>query len=206
VKNPIFKNSDFDYIMFVDTETYRAQKIILDRSHWEVIVIDSKIEGKLQAKEIKINPEKFLKEYDFSIYIDGSFSQINDANLLVESSRYTYQMCSHPRRNCLYEEAAVCHKQGLDDTSVIGRQINKYKNDGYPTSNGLCMGGIIARKHNRKTKRINQAWWCEIQKGSIRDQLSINYVLWKLNENIGISDYEESVKNIFRIHQHTPKT
>jgi len=202
VKTPVFKNDDFDYIMFLDSETFEAQKPFLKDVHWEIVIVNDFSDGNLKAKDIKINPEKYLGKYDFSIYVDGSFCQINDLNLLARGSRYSYVMCGHPRRNCLYEEAIICTKQRLDCSVLIGEQIQRYKLEGYPADNGLLMGGIIARKHNRKSKRINRAWWKEIENGSVRDQLSINYVLWKLGEKIGISDYENDIKNIFKLHKH----
>ena len=36
----------------------------------------------------------------------------------------------------------------------------------------------------------------------MRDQLSINYVLWKLKENIGFSDYDGDIDKIFKIQPH----
>jgi hypothetical protein len=38
---------------------------------------------------------------------------------------------------------------------------------------------IIIRKGKEFVKRLMEEWWQEIKKNSHRDQLSINYVIWK---------------------------
>jgi hypothetical protein len=112
-------------------------------------------------------------------------------------------MCKHPRRVCAYKEATVCINQRIDSPERIKSQIDRYKSEGFPQDYGLVMGGIISRVHNKKAKRINYAWWNEIVNGSRRDQLSINYVLWKLNEEVGVSDYEGNINSVFEIKAHT---
>lgn len=205
VKTPIFRNEDFDYVLFLDQDTYDAQRRHLDDCGWMLMITDSDGDGKMKAKDIKINPEKYLSGYEFSIYVDGSFSQVDDANLLTQDSKHTYNMCLHPRRNCAYNEALICQKQLLDNEDTIGEQMGRYLKAGYPKNNGLIMGGIIARKHNRKSKQINRAWWKEIKYGSIRDQLSFNYVIWKLKESIGTVDYEGNIEDVFMLHPHFEK-
>ena len=39
---------------------------------------------------------------------------------------------------------------------------------------------MILRRHTDAIRRLNEAWWNEIVRGSRRDQLSFNYVAWKL--------------------------
>jgi hypothetical protein len=206
LKNPIFKNDGYDYVLFTDEETYKAQSLSKN-NFWKINVIPN-IVGKESAyhtsKDIKINPEKYLLEYESSIYIDGSFSQIGDVNVFLNESDNTYQMCRHPRRICAYEEFLICVKQKLGDINKTSVQFDRYEKEGFPKDFGLCMGGIIARTHNEKSKRINSLWWEEILKGSMRDQLSIPYVLWKLGEEIGFSDFEPNgIDQIFKLHSHS---
>jgi hypothetical protein len=39
---------------------------------------------------------------------------------------------------------------------------------------------VILRRHTDAIRHLNEAWWNEIVRGSRRDQLSFNYVAWKL--------------------------
>lgn len=204
LKPPKFVNDGYDYVLFTDEYTIKEQQIS-KKGRFKVIVIEGIQNVKdafMKSKDIKINPEKYLPEYQSSIYIDGSFEQIGDVNEFLRDSKNTYQMCCHPRRDCAYDEAEVCMRQRLGNSTKIPSQMSEYQAEGFPINFGLCMGGIIARTHNKKAKRINLAWWNEVSRKSTRDQLSINYVLWKLNEKIGLSDYENRISSIFRNHKH----
>jgi hypothetical protein len=86
----------------------------------------------------------------------------------------------HPDRNCIYAEAEFCIARKKDDPAVIESQMKRYKQDRYPANSGLVAGGIIFRKHCASTAELNESWWCEICRGSRRDQLSANYVMDKL--------------------------
>ena len=50
----------------------------------------------------------------------------------------------------------------------------------YPLNNGLRSGFLIVRRHTPKIAKFNELWWNEVDRGSVRDQLSIDYALWKL--------------------------
>lgn len=91
----------------------------------------------------------------------------------------------HPIRNCLYEEARVCKKYRLDYPDVIDKQIAKVEREGYPKNYGLHEGNIILKKHTDIVKEFGSHVWKEIENGSHRDQLSLDYVAWKLGLKIG---------------------
>ena len=204
LKRPKYINEDYDYVLFTDEITLEAQKFRSDSIFKIKVMPDIKNHKDrfIKSKDIKINPEKYLSEYDSSIYVDGSFVQVGNIEDFLCQSKHTYQMCYHPRRICVYEEAEVCARQKLGNMNRLEMQINRYKAEGFPRDYGLCMGGIIARTHNKKSKRINSAWWDEISVGSTRDQLSIPYVLWKLKEEIGLSPYDNGIDSVFKLNPH----
>ena len=204
LKRPKYINDDYDYVMFTDSNTFLKQKFRND-SVWRFVVlknIENEKEGQIVAKDIKINCHKYLSDYKKSIYIDGSFTQIDDANKIWSYSKHTYFMCKHPRRDCAFKEAEICSKQRLGNMKRLEMQMSKYQKESYPKKNGLYMGGIIARHHNSKAKKINEYWWNEITNFSMRDQLSINYVLWKLKQKIGSHPYDYGIDSIFKVNKH----
>ena len=83
--------------------------------------------------------------------------------------------------------------------------MKKYRDENFPKQFGLVQTGIIARENNNRTKEFCKNWWNELERGSKRDQLSFNYVLWKdkdikvktINPNIFQSEY-------FQLFNHTP--
>ena len=63
---------------------------------------------------IKINPDKFLGDYDICIWVDS--------NLIIRKSldefceRFNSDLCvtRHPQRDCIYEESTAIVKYGKD--------------------------------------------------------------------------------------------
>jgi hypothetical protein len=89
-------------------------------------------------------------------------------------------------RDCIYKEYESIMSMGRtsgkykDDPTVMERQIERYRREGYPSGNGLVFASVLIRCHNDPVIiRTMEHWWREIEKGSRRDQLSFNYVIWK---------------------------
>ena len=61
-------------------------------------------------------------------------------------------------------------------------QIERYVSEGFPLDYGLLECNVIAADlHSRLGRRIFSNWWDEfLASGSMRDQLALPYVLWKL--------------------------
>ena len=133
------------------------------------------------AKIYKVLPQQFL-DCEYSLWIDASITLLVPLQNLIDRflRDSDIAMFKHYKRNCIYDEAKVCRKMKLDDPEIIDRQMEKYKKEGYPAKNGLNEGTIILRRHTKKIEEFNNLWWSEISSGSRRDQLSLNYCLWKL--------------------------
>lgn len=121
----------------------------------------------------KILPHLYI-ESDFSIYHDANIRLLKTPEELVETylKEYDIALFKHPTRDCLYDEALVCAKMGLDDPETIIEQVKAYENDGYGKHKGLCECGIILRRHTPKVKELNEAWWAHYCRYSRRDQIS----------------------------------
>ena len=90
-------------------------------------------------------------------------------------------------------EAAVCRARRLDSARVIDRQMARYRQAGFPAWYGLNHAAVILRRHSAAMKNFNQQWWQEICPGSRRDQLSFNYVLWKVG--LPIAEFPLSIQD-----------
>lgn len=157
------------------------------------------------AKIFKMLPHIFLKDYEYTIWIDGN---IILSPQFMELFKYLEQgdiaLFKHPHRDCMYIEAAACVKRNKDNHYVIKTQVKQYHKEGYPGHNGLNTAGVIFRRNkSENVKKLNNAWWEEIQKFSRRDQLSFNYVLWKNKLNVVTIDlpYETGNRH-FKIDKH----
>lgn len=175
-----FINNNLDCICFTDEER-------IDSNGWHYICVYFKYrDPRRLAKIFKILPHKFIFKYDCSLWIDANVMLKKDVLDLIDThlppEGVGLSFFQHPKRNCIYSEAVECKKWGKDRDEVIDLQVSKYINDGYPPENGLIRGGFIFRRHNNANViKIMEHWWDEIDKNSVRDQLSFNFCAWKFN-------------------------
>jgi alkaline ceramidase TOD1/glycosyltransferase MUCI70-like protein len=130
----------------------------------------------------KILAHQYLPEHDYSLWIDGSIRLLTPVQKLIDDylGETDIAIFSHSERRCLYEEAAICSERRLDDPATIAAQTASYARAGYPANNGLHECGVILRRHSARIEALNNAWWSEFCRHSCRDQLSLNYVLYKI--------------------------
>jgi hypothetical protein len=165
---------EIDYIAFTDNKNLKS-KI------WKIVQIDDIVMDHVRTvKHIKMLPHLFLKEYQYSIWIDGSMRIKRDIQpLLKHLYKDQLTVFKHPQRNCIYQEMEVCCNLKLDDTEKMKRQMETYRNIGYPKNNGLIASGVLLRQHhNPEVIQLMEDWWKEIVTHSKRDQLSFNYAAW----------------------------
>ena len=209
VYTAIFGNSDklnephkieneIDYFCFTDNSSLVSDK-------WNVIILPSIFHNpRMSARALKILSHKFMTNYEFSVWIDGSIKIINSIDKFVFKFCEVENFCafSHPNRDCIYREALVCQLQGRDKFKTISNQMKWYKKLGYPKNNGLLMSGILVRQNNEQdVKTLNEEWWNVVENYSNRDQLSLNFVLWKYRIKNIVLD-QSSLKFFFYIKPH----
>ncbi len=143
------------------------------------------------AKVFKILPHLLFSKYEVSIWIDANRILMTDISALA--SRYlsnaNIAMFRHNKRDNVLEEARECARRGKDDRFVIERQIERYMRfgEGPIKSWGLYSGCFIIRRHNDpEVIRLMESWWREIDKNSVRDQISFPYVRAKLGVNVAV--------------------
>jgi len=146
----------------------------------------------------KIKPHLYLPNYKASIYVDSNIKILKDPiglfNNYLKSSNLL--AIKHIERNCLYSEALSCITNGITDYNLTLKQMLSYANEGYPVNNSLCENRILIRAHNEKEViSIMEMWWDELNTWTQRDQLSLCYVIWKLNYKIGFIAENPRFKN-----------
>lgn len=177
--NPIALSEGYDYVCFTDSNLIKS-------SIWETRPIPEELKGLSSVKKqrcIKINPHKYLPEYDLSIWVDGCIKLLKDVNAFIKSNcsgNASVFIPTHPQRKCIYEEMKTCIKMKKDTEANIAPQKTRYKEEKFPENYGLVQSNIIIRKHNNPDCiKLMDDWWTEVKNGSHRDQLSFNYVVWK---------------------------
>ncbi|MGA1865742.1 MAG: glycosyltransferase domain-containing protein [bacterium] len=198
---PLFSENSVRMVCFSDKKMHNSYG-------WELFPAETPFDSpRMNAKRYKILAHEIFPDADYSIWLDGTFQMAlppREAIMRWLASE-DIAMMSHPERTCIYQEAEVCAKMKKDDPRVLERQVKKYREEGYPENFGLVANGVVLRRHTRKISKLNQAWWEEIKNHSIRDQVSFNYVAWKLGINYSLIPGECWNNPIFPYTRHTNK-
>jgi len=177
LESPLVVEKGIKYLYFTDKK--------FNSDIWKVIIVKRKFKDpRKENRKYKILSHETLKNYDYdiSIYIDGNITIKKKINGLVEDwlGNNNITVIKHPWRDCVYKEAMFCIKHKNPQSKELREQIEYYKKENYPNNNGLVWNGFMVRRNNEIIKKLNEEWWKQLNKFSLRDQVSFPYVMNKL--------------------------
>ncbi len=187
---PIKHETGWDYICFTDMD--------VTSDCWDIREIPEElVELSLvkQQRMIKILPERYLSEYDVTIWIDANMTLRESLNDFYDAYKTNKPISfkKHPIRNCIYDELNACMRLNKDSSTIITDIKNRYKEEGMPENYGLYETGIIIRDNRDiRTSELMNMWAKEVRDNSHRDQLSLTYCIWKLNCKDIIFEYSNT--------------
>lgn len=186
LNEPQYVDENFDYICLTDCAS-------LNSKVWKIQIIENpdNLDNVRLARNHKILCNKYLSQYDYSIYVDGKLQIIGDLKkyILTYSSGSSMLCFPHFVRDCAYEEAIACITEGKDNPEIIKNQMMYYSEEGYPLHDGLVDSACLVRNHHdEKLNKVLECWWNEIKTWSRRDQLSFGYACWKNGFQYDMSD------------------
>lgn len=169
----------FDYILFTDNHEIKSQK-------WKVVYLDNdeKLDQVRLARKVKILGYRYLQGYDYSIWVDGKIRIVGELHDFVQKykGRMPILAFCHYINTCVYQEYELCNELKKDNQEVMKRQIEGYREEGYPENQGMIDSCILVRELNdEKLNQVMDCWWQEVHTKSLRDQLSFNYSFWKMD-------------------------
>lgn len=137
------------------------------------------------SRRQKLRPARYFPHYDWSIYLDNNATLLADpadlVNRLAETPGTGFAAFRHFLRDCVYEEAQACLLARRDSAERIETQMAFYRQEGFPAHGGLFAGPFLIRRHDRPDWAAHgEHWFEQVLTHSRRDQLSCNYVAWKL--------------------------
>jgi hypothetical protein len=168
-----------DLICYTDDKTLRHPQ-------WQVRHTEPRYaHPRLSAKYYKALPHIVLAEYDETLWIDASF-QVLDTGFARDVFEYlrdaSIALFLHPDRGCIYDEAEVSKTMAKYHQQDITGQVMHYREQGFPEKAGLFAGGILARRNNDPAiRRFNEMWMEHNEEWTYQDQLSLPYLLWRLD-------------------------
>ena len=185
LQEPLFVNKNCDYYAITDKE-------IPKDSVWKKYDTDkiegfSEMDGYHKSKYAKFFPNVLFPDYDCSIWVDGNVKIVGDLMPLVYEMNKDHCMASfeNPYHDCIYKEVNFLLSLNAVNTRQIGEQIEQYKKEGFPMHFGMREFSIIVRKHNdQELIEFMKQWWNEVNRFTMRDQISFPHVLWKNGKSI----------------------
>lgn len=178
LRPPLVADPELDYIVFADD---RLPDQLPDP--WIRVALAPEYgTGSLASRYCKTHPHILLPGYEISAWVDGAFKLRNLSGDAMEavSRDGPIAFFSHPERSCAYDEAKAVKALGRDSAENVDAFVARLQAQGFPSHAGLVEAGFIIRNHHDdRVVRAMEEWWEMIRNGSRRDQLSINFVLWK---------------------------
>jgi hypothetical protein len=162
-------------------------------SNWRNVVIEKVETPRLTSKIPKFRPELFTK-CESSVWVDASMR--DEKNWLIGAVKeklavHDLVFFRHPQRsNVLAELLASLEVDKYLDQPIV-EQVHHYQTEGFPDSLGLWAGGVIARNHSPLNAKLGELWMIENRRWSIQDQLSLPYLIWRLNLQVGNFDEDQ---------------
>ena len=168
----------FDYILFSDTK--------IKTKSWNNVIVNYNTKTLSNVKKqrlVKVQPHKFVGKYDIVVWVDAN-TNINKKlyDYIDKHKNDSITFKKHPERDCIYDEIDIVKKVNKEKSDLCDLLKRRYEEEGLPHKNGLFETNIIISKpNNERVRELFNRWWNEIYKNSHRDQLSLNYVIWKYN-------------------------
>lgn len=182
---PTEKFEGCDFVCFTDQKQIKSD-------FWEIRLIDKcDLPLKMMNRKYKILPHLFIPFYERSLYVDSNIAILKNPKDLSDKylNQFDFLAPKHFLRNCAYDEAKECIILMKDKKKNIKKQMQRYKEDGFPTQFGLSENNILLRNHLKKSVLVlMESWWLELNKETTRDQLSLSYVIWKADQTYNFMD------------------
>jgi len=149
---------------------------------WQTVLTPMQGSPRAEARRVKTLALDLVPDADVILWVDGRI-RVEPRSLrpllrraLRETGIAGYP---HPWRDCAYAEARECAELGLADADALAAQVAAYRSAGLPAGHGLQNTMVLARRRSPAIEALGRAWWDEIRRHTVRDQVSLPYVLWR---------------------------
>jgi hypothetical protein len=180
LKEPITVPDNCDFFVVTDQP-------MPENSVWQKRTIDFDQYGSnwtnvRKSRFAKMHPHLLFPDYEYSIYIDGTFQVRTDVTEFIQTMPPSgIKIHRHPTRSCVYDEIEACIRLGKDDAALLSQQRDRLRAAGVPRHYGLLETGVVIRHHAQPAcQAVMALWWEELSAYSTRDQVALIYALWKL--------------------------
>ncbi len=177
LKIPEWVDPAFDYILFTD-QPQPGNGLWDIRPNPILHCSDARA-----SRYVKMHPHLLLPEYDLAIWIDANVMILDDIKPLIDdflASNDSVGAVRHPHRNHIYEEIHACIRLRKEYSAPMQEQLRRYASQGFGHDDLIEANFLMFKLSDPRAVRFLDVWWTELETGSKRDQLCINYALRKV--------------------------
>jgi hypothetical protein len=146
-------------------------------------------DNRRRARMHKCLSHILFPDAEWTLWLDGTLTPRTTPEELIRihaKPGVDFYAFDRRARRCAYQEGSRMALKGRDDPAVIGQQMRRMEKAGFPAGAGLCATtAVLRRQTGQEIERLNEAWWQEIKNWSNRDQVSINFCLWRIGMKWG---------------------
>lgn len=148
---------------------------------WEIIRPFVDLPNDRASRWYKTHPGRLFPDPDWTLYVDAQLElQITPEQFLAECLAWCgpqdFYAFDHHERSCVYDEAREVIRVRKDtNRKLVEQQVDRYRSAGFREMSGLYLGGMLLRSW--AAGGANRIWWSEIERGSVRDQISLPVAL-----------------------------
>lgn len=166
----------FDYILYTDKP--------IKLKSWKTIIVEfnsgKELSSTKKQRFIKTHLTEILNEYELVCYVDANTTINKVLYEHIDKNKGNIVTFKKHIRNCVYDEINACIKAKKESNGICELVRKRLTDENYPKNNGLFENNVIVLKpNNKRLNELMRLWWREIYNYSKRDQLSLNYVIWK---------------------------
>jgi hypothetical protein len=173
---------DARYICFTDQDDVRS-------SIWEIIKVPHQTQPTRASRALKLLSHLLFPDHDMVLWVDAALVLKVNPYSLVEQATQDIVTLKHPWRKRITDEADEIIRLQKANAESIRLQLQDYHHKGFDTPDNpqqsLGAHGIVFRRHTDAVKALNEFWFGEVSRHTLRDQMSLDYSAWSLNVPIG---------------------
>lgn len=157
-------------------------------SAWVKKVVEAEKDPHRHQRRLKIRFHELFPEYDTVVYVDANVNLQHALVHLLAFHKGGMTTGTHPKRDCVYQEAIACEQLSKADPGMIRAQVAAYRAEGIPERLGMFQTGFIIRSNTAEVREFCEKWHDELEKHTHRDQLSVTVAAHRMGFKIhGIS-------------------
>lgn len=180
---PVKQSIDFDFYKFTN-KNFPARHCSMT--------------ARLQARIPKTFSWQMIPDYDIYVWVDSSCALLHTDSVkwFIENlGDNDIAVFKHPNRHTIQEEANYLKERFIKkckyitpryENELIDEQLEEIFVDKNYIDKNLYASTAFVYRNNDKMQKALKEWWYHISRFHSIDQLSLPYILWQFNCNVGI--------------------